>query len=68
MGLSAPEIRVELPFSAPKDTTTLEEYYAYYGHDLHFSADYAVFQLNQDVLNVRNPSADLMTFRGYEDK
>lgn len=34
MGLSAPEIRVELPFSAPKDTTTLEEYYAYYGTPL----------------------------------
>ena len=68
MGLSAPEIRVELPFSAPKDIATLDKYYAYYGHDLHFSAECAVFQLHQEVLSVRIPSADLMTFRVYEDK
>ena len=68
MGLSAPDIRVELPFDKPKDLTVLEKYYAYYGHDLHFSSQYASFQLNHEVLDIRIPSSDLMTFRVYEAK
>lgn len=68
VGLPIPNIRVELPFSEPKELGMLEQYYSYYGKDLHFSASQAVFQLGHDVRSVKIPSADQMTFRVYEAK
>lgn len=68
MGLSAPFIRVELPFEAPQEIETLHQYQKYYGTDLYFGADQAGFQLNLDVLDVKIPSADPITFRIYEAK
>lgn len=68
MGLSAPFIRVELPFDQPHDPAILSQYQQYYGSDLHFFANQASFQLNHDVLDVKIPSADPITFRLYESK
>ncbi|WP_151839954.1 helix-turn-helix domain-containing protein [Acinetobacter soli] len=68
MGLMAPEIRVELPFSAPQDPQILHQYYNYYGPNLHFGHTCAAFSLDADVLDVKIPSADAITHRVYEVK
>lgn len=68
MGLEAPEIRVDLPFPQPQNLNMLAQYQHYYGNNLHFNADHAVFSLNQAVLDVKIPSADIITHRVYEAK
>lgn len=68
MGLSAPKIRVVLPFAAPKDQQLLGQYLDYYGQDVQFSADKAYFYLDQQLLGIKIPSADAMTCRLYREK
>ena len=68
MGLSIPNIRVELPFQQPQSVALLNQYKAYYGSDLHFGAEKAAFQLDNAVMNFSIPSADAITFRMYEAK
>lgn len=68
MGLQMPAMRIELPFEKPTDIDTLSHYFAYYGEDVHFNGKYAAFSLSKDVLEIKIPSADIITHRIYESK
>lgn len=69
MGLEIPNIRIELPFKAPKELELIGAYQDYYGLDVKFECQHASFILeNTDILNVKIPSADAITYRVYEDK
>lgn len=69
MGLEIPNIRIELPFKAPKELELIGAYQDYYGQDVKFECQHASFILeNTDILNVKIPSADALTYRVYEDK
>ena len=68
MGLSVPEVRIELPFPKPEELKQLQLYHDYYGHQVQFNADQAAFWFDEAVLNVKIPSADEMTFKLYEKK
>lgn len=68
MGLTAPSVRIELPFAQPQNAEILKQYQDYYGSDLHFDCDKASFWLNNDVMQLKIPSADPITHRVYEVK
>ena len=68
MGLTVPSIRIELPFQQPQDPQTLKQFHDYYGADLHFGCSKAAFWMNEDVVQLPIPSADLITHRVYEAK
>ena len=69
MGLEIPNIRIELPFKAPKELELIVAYEDYYGQDVKFECQHASFILeNTDILNIKIPSADALTYRVYEDK
>lgn len=68
MGLEIPQIRVDLPFEPPKNLTTLAKYQYYYGDNLHFNAEQAIFSLDTLVLDIKIPSADMIKHRIYEAK
>lgn len=68
VGLEIPQIRVELPFDAPDDPSILQRYQYYYGNNIHFGAEQAVFWFDQELLDFKLPSADVITFRVYEAK
>ncbi|OTG62885.1 AraC family transcriptional regulator [Acinetobacter sp. ANC 3903] len=68
MGLSVPQMHIELPFAQPENLQALDIYHDYYGAELQFAAEYAEFWFDADVLNVQIPSADKMTFKIYESK
>jgi len=68
MGLAVPNLRVELPFPRPEDSTILKQYQDYYGTDVHFGSRYASFRIHQDVMELKIPSADPITHRVYEVK
>lgn len=69
MGLEIPNIRIELPFKAPKELELIVAYQDYYGQDVKFECQHASFILeNTDILNIKIPSADVLTYRVYEDK
>ncbi|SPL71388.1 helix-turn-helix transcriptional regulator [Acinetobacter stercoris] len=68
VNLPIPNIRVELPFQKPDDLEIFKQYQDYYGSDLHFNCEKAAFWLSHDVLTVKIPSSDLMTFRVYQAK
>ena len=69
MGLEIPNIRIELPFKAPKELELIVAYQDYYGQDVKFECQHASFILeNTDILNIKIPSADALTYRVYEDK
>lgn len=67
-GLDFPEIRVELPFSKPKEADMLLKFDQYYGHALYFNCESARFIFDHSVMSVDIPSSDAITFRLYEDK
>ncbi len=68
MSLSAPQIRIELPFPEPSNQEMLQKYRFYYGADLVFGSSSAAFWFRNDVVQLKIPSADQITFRVYEDK
>lgn len=68
MGLTAPNVRIELPFAQPQDAEVLKQYHDYYGSDLHFDCDKALFWINNEVMQLKIPSADPITHRVYEVK
>ena len=69
VGLQMPELQIELPFIRPKDPQQLLEYQHYYGQNVRFNCKNAHFILkNQDILDIKIPSADLLTYRVYEEK
>ncbi|MGE8559792.1 MAG: helix-turn-helix domain-containing protein [Acinetobacter sp.] len=68
MGLSMPQIQIELPFEQPDNQQCLENYYQYYGSELQFGSKCAEFWFDDAVLNIQIPSADKMTFKIYESK
>ncbi|CAM4399567.1 MULTISPECIES: AraC family transcriptional regulator [Acinetobacter] len=69
MGLEVPQIQIELPFHRPKDLTLLAAYQDYYGQDVKFGCAQAAFILeNTQILNTKIPSADILTYRIYEEK
>ncbi|WP_171263004.1 AraC family transcriptional regulator [Acinetobacter sp. ANC 4169] len=68
MGLNVPQMHIELPFTQPENLQALDIYHDYYGAELRFTAEYAEFWFDADVLNVQIPSADKMTFKIYESK
>ena len=68
MGLTTPNMRIELPFQQPKDAAVLKQYHDYYGADLHFGCEKAAFWINEDVMQLQIPSADPITHRVYEAK
>lgn len=69
MGLEIPNIRIELPFTRPKDLNLLAAYQDYYGRDVKFGCREAAFILeNTQILNIKIPSADVLTYRIYEEK
>lgn len=63
-----PDMRIDLPFPKPSDPDTVAQYYAYYGDDLHFNSTHAAFSLSKNVLEIKIPSADIITHRIYEAK
>ncbi len=68
MGLFVPDMRIELPFQQPEDAETLQQFYDYYGANLHFGCKTAAFWLDKYVVDVKIPSADPITNRVYEAK
>ncbi|MFX4786576.1 helix-turn-helix domain-containing protein [Acinetobacter baumannii] len=68
MGLKMPDMRIDLPFPEPSDPDTVSQYYAYYGDDLHFNSTHAAFSLSKNMLEIKIPSADIITHRIYEAK
>lgn len=68
VGLEIPKIKVELPFIQPTDPQVLEQFQHYYGQDLHFNAEYARFCFDPEILKLKIPSADTITFHVYKDK
>lgn len=69
MGLDIPKIQIELPFQRPKDLGLLAAYQDYYGQDVKFGCAQAAFILeNTQILNTKIPSADILTYRIYEEK
>lgn len=68
MGLAVPNLHVELPFKQPENPEILKQYQDYYGSDVHFGASYASFKINQNVMQLKIPSADQITHRVYEAK
>ena len=68
MGLSVPQMHIELPFAQPENLQALDIYHDYYGAELQFAAECAEFWFDAAVLNVQIPSADKMTFKIYESK
>ena len=68
MGLTVPELAIELPFFAPETDELMENYSGVYGENLIFDRDEAVFWCDRNVLDKVIPSADAMTFKAYEHK
>lgn len=69
IGMDIPDIKIQLPFKQPKDLKLLADYQAYYGDDIQFECQQAAFILsNIDILNLKIPSADKLTYRVYEEK
>ncbi len=68
MGMSAPRIRIELPFAQPQQSEVLQTFYDYYGQDIVFNQPQAAFWFDDAVLTARIPSADAVTFSSYEAK
>ncbi|MGE8538532.1 MAG: AraC family transcriptional regulator ligand-binding domain-containing protein [Acinetobacter sp.] len=68
MGLSKPDLRIELPFAPPEDINTLKVYHDYYGTQVQFDAPGAAFWFDEAVLDIKIPSADAVTFALYEAK
>ncbi|MCP5774667.1 AraC family transcriptional regulator, partial [Klebsiella pneumoniae] len=68
MGLSKPDLRIELPFAYPEDLNTLKVYHDYYGTQVQFDASRAAFWFDEAVLDIKIPSADAVTFAVYEAK
>lgn len=68
MGLSVPQLKVELPFAPPENSEILSIYQAYYGAEIVFSQQQAAFWFDEAVLDIKIPSADQMTFRIYDYK
>ena len=54
---------------APKELELIVAYQDYYGQDVKFECQHASFILeNTDILNIKIPSADALTYRVYEEK
>ncbi|ENW07688.1 AraC family transcriptional regulator [Acinetobacter beijerinckii] len=69
MGLDIPSIQIELPFKKPKNSELLFAYQDYYGVDVKFGCHQAAFILeNTQILDMKIPSADALTYRIYEEK
>ena len=68
MGLSTPQVEIDLPFPEPTEAEKLKTYTDYYGSQVRFDAPFATFWFDENVLDIRIPSADLITFRLYESK
>ena len=69
MGLEIPHIQIELPFKRPKDLALMAAYQDYYGQDVKFDCDQAAFILDDiQILQIKVPSADTLTYRVYEEK
>lgn len=68
MGLSAPQVQIELPFQQPQELSLLQLYHDYYGPQVQFNATKAIFWFDDAVLDVKIPSADMITFKVYEAK
>lgn len=68
MGLSTPQVEIDLPFAQPEQAETLQMYTDYYGNQVRFGAPCAAFWFDENVLDIRIPSADIITFRLYESK
>ena len=65
MGLSISKLTVELPFDVPKDPDYQNDFYHYYGRDLHFGASYAAFWSERHILDVGLAAADSITHQVY---
>ena len=68
VGLNIPAFKVELPFVEPNDPKVLEQFHSFYGQNLYFNAAYARFCFDPEILNVKIPSADSITYNVYKDK
>lgn len=69
MGLEIPKIKIELPFKRPKDLHLIASYQDYYGVDVKFGCEQAAFMMeNTQLLETKIPSADILTYRIYEEK
>lgn len=68
MGLSKPDLQIELPFAAPEQSATHKIYHDYYGTQVQFGAARAAFWFDEAILDIRIPSADAETFAIYEAK
>lgn len=68
VGLSMPDIQVELPFHQPSDLNILNQYYDFYGQKVCFAKSYASFRFHSEILKLKIPSADPITFNIYKTK
>lgn len=68
MGLSVPEVRIELPFPKPDVPEQLQLYHDYYGSQVIFNAEQAAFWFDEAVLDVKISAADEQTSKLYEQK
>lgn len=68
VGLDFPQIRIELPFSKPKEHARLEQFNQYYGPAVFYDAEVAKFIFDANVMHIDIPSSDAITCRLYEAK
>lgn len=68
IGLTVPDLSLELPFFAPETDELIENYTRVYGEDVRFDREQAIFWCDQKVLSKAIPSADATTFKAYEHK
>jgi AraC-like DNA-binding protein len=68
LGLKIPVVRVDLPYSAPKDPAVLHQYHAYYETDIRFDQPCGVLYSRVKDLNFAFPSADAVTHQRYRQQ
>lgn len=68
LGLKIPVVRVDLPYSAPKDPAVLHQYHAYYETDIRFDQPCGVLYSRIKDLNFAFPSADAVTHQRYRQQ
>ncbi len=68
LGLKISMLRVDLPYSAPKDSKVLDEYHAYYGTDLRFDQSIGAIYSRMRDLDYAFPAADAVTHQRYRQQ
>src|SRR5690606_33102828 len=62
MGLSKPDLRIELPFAYPEDLNTLKVYHDYYGTQVQFDARRAAYCIEESLQVIERHSLHPISF------